>query len=157
MDEIFGRLGEVKLRVAAQPRVIIEDGEEVGLLPAAVRSEDGDTLRGVKVEVPERADVIDLVAANFAFLEPRTCALDTGPLSARTLLSEETDRIHVTHKARIGGQWAEREIFVDDYAEIVVVEPTSPVGVSRVLCSCSLIKGGTDGATAAEVTANART
>ena len=41
MDEILGRLGEVKLRVAAEPRVIIQNGEQVGLLPAAARSEDG--------------------------------------------------------------------------------------------------------------------
>ncbi len=68
VGEHFGRLGDVPLCMATEPRVVVEDREEIGRHEAA-RAQQYLARTLVEVEVPERVDVLDLVAADLALLE----------------------------------------------------------------------------------------
>src|SRR5258708_39862257 len=56
----FGGFLQVPLEVTAEPRAIVEDAEELRLLPLA-RGHDDAARALVEVEVPEAVDVLDLV------------------------------------------------------------------------------------------------
>ena len=106
--------------MAAEPRVIVHDAEQHGLLPLAARQHDaapGD----MEVEVPERMHVRDLerppLARHEAFFElvaPGSAAL------AQTVM------LHVTANRGVAGQLAKRRILPPNHQQIVVDEAVAP-------------------------------
>src|SRR5208337_1855748 len=69
VHEILRGLREVPLDVAAQSRVVIEDAQRDGAQPLAVVSEHLER-SVVEIEMPQRPDVLGLVAADLSRLAP---------------------------------------------------------------------------------------
>ncbi len=67
VDQVLGGLTEVPLDVAAEPRVVIEDAQRDRVQPGPGVREHLERAV-VEVEVPQRPDVLGLVAANLASL-----------------------------------------------------------------------------------------
>ena len=67
VHEAFGRLGQIKLQMAAQPGAVVADGQRHGPMPAAGGVHDGD-FGLVKVQMPEPVDMGHFLAAHFALL-----------------------------------------------------------------------------------------
>ena len=67
MHEILGGLGKVPLEVAAEPRMVVQDGQGDGPLPLAAGSEDLPRTV-MEVEVPKRPHVLGFVAADLPVL-----------------------------------------------------------------------------------------
>lgn len=63
VDEVLGRLRQIPLQVAAQARVVVEDAQSQRALPAAAGAEHLERAV-VEIEMPQRADVLGLVAAD---------------------------------------------------------------------------------------------
>ena len=67
MHEVFGRLREIPLDVAAQPRMVVENAQRDRPQPLAARSEHLERTV-VEVEMPQRPDILGFVAADLARL-----------------------------------------------------------------------------------------
>jgi hypothetical protein len=95
VDEILGGLGEVPLQMATQSRMVVEDAQGDGFLPAAAGRED---LQPTVMEVgmPERAHVLGFITADLALFAALGRPDFAGAaLDARPRLADQAVGLHV--------------------------------------------------------------
>ena len=88
MDQVVGGLREIPLHVAAQSRVIVEDGQGDGALPLAAGSKHLKRSM-VEIEMPQGPDVGGFIAADLARLPP-----SFGAGFARALVQKKPGLLH---------------------------------------------------------------
>lgn len=138
VNQCLGGFLEVPLQVTAEPRAVIEDAEELRLLPDAAGGEDGARAL-VEVEMPEAVDVADLEGAGLAQREVDVvCA---PPLLAR---AEQRAPLHEPADAAIARDEAEPGVLTGKREEVVVVELVGPARVLLVLANDGFGERGAD-------------
>src|SRR5262249_1836490 len=133
MSDNLGALRQIPLQVTGKARAVVEHAEQDRRLPRALRGEHGARAM-MRIEVPEAADVLCLVAPHFAVKQAGLGTLsafdaprgDAAPLVEAAGLEEAAQR-------RIGRQGCEIRIVLRQSREIVVVQPHTPALVGGVL------------------------
>src|SRR5271154_7553793 len=131
VDQVRGVLAlQVPLRVAAHPRAVIEQTEEIRCLPLPRRREHLP-LALMEVEVPERIDVRVLVRAGLAGYHLRLTPLTLAapPLA----LAQESMVLHEAAHRPIARHRTQRRILLHQDSEVVVMELIAPARVRLVL------------------------
>ena len=77
MHEVFRRLREIPLDVAAQSRMVVENAQRDRPQPLAALSEHVERTV-VEIEVPQRPDILGFVAADLACLAPSSARTSPG-------------------------------------------------------------------------------
>ena len=129
VDEHFGGLGEVPLKVAPQARVVVEEAEQDRRLPFA-RSGQHAALAFVHVGVPQGMAARDFVAQHLARLDRRT-GLALMPLAPA--LPHQPASAHRPGQRRVRRHRAERGVGVDPRRQVLVVELRRPRRMRPVL------------------------
>ncbi len=129
MDEGLGGLVEVPLRVAAEPRAVVENAEQLRLLPLSARRQDR-TRALVKVQMSEAVHVRDLVRARLA--RPERLALGVFPI-APFAGAQETLLLHEAAHRRVAGHGPEARVFARERDEVVVMKLEGPARMIAVL------------------------
>ena len=62
--EFFGPFGQIPLEMTAEPGVVIQDGEQDRINPAAVGQEHAQGAV-MEIQMPEAVDIFALIAADF--------------------------------------------------------------------------------------------
>ena len=133
VDEVLGGLGEVPLQMAAQPRMVVEDAQGDGRLPAAAGREDLQPAV-VEIAVPQRADVLGFVAADLALFAALGRQDFAGAaLDVRPRLAEQAVGLHVAPDRAIRSQRSQRRIGLDRRRQVVEVQLVGPVRMGVVL------------------------
>ena len=133
MHQILGLLRQVPLQMAAQPRTVVENPQGQRSLPLAAGQEHRQRAV-VEVQMPQRADVLRLVAADLAALAPLgRQSLARTALGRRPPLAEPAVSLHVPPHRGIGPQGPVRRMSLDPGGQVVVVQLVAPVLVSPIL------------------------
>lgn len=138
VDQGLGGLVEVPLQVAAEPRPVVEDAEQLRLLPHAVSGEHG-TRALMEVEVPKAVHVADLE-------RPRLALGEVDAVGMVTFLPrpEEGAALHEATDGGVAGDDAEARVLAREGDEVVVMELERPPRVLAVLARDRLRKSRGD-------------
>ena len=128
MHQAVRRLVEIPLQVADQARTVVDDAHQEGFDPFPLA---GQHLARAVVEVkmPERSDVLDLVAAYFQVFEAVTRGQRTVGGTPQGALARHAARLEEAPQRRVGRQRAARQCD----PQVVVVELGGPARMLAVL------------------------
>ena len=133
MHQILGRLREVPLQMAAQPRVIVEDPQRQRPLPLATRQEHRKRAL-MEVQMPQGADILGLVAADLSTLASlRRTFLAGTALGRRPPLADPAVSLHISPDRGIRTERPQGRLGLDPGDEVVVVQLVAPVLVVAIL------------------------
>src|SRR5271170_6249412 len=131
VDQVRGVLAlQVPLRVAAHPRAVIEQAEEIRCLPLPRRRKHLP-LALMEVEVPERIDMLVFVRTRLARYHLRLTPLTLAapPLA----LAQESMILHEAAHRTIARHRTQRRILLHQDSEVVVMELITPARVLLIL------------------------
>ncbi len=138
MDKRLRRFVQIPLEVAAKPRAVVEDAEQLRFLPLAIARQDGPRAL-VEVQVPEAVHVRDLVRACLARLE----RLAIRALAVTTLAgAQKALALHESAHRRVAGHRPEARVFAGERDEVVVMQLEAPARVVAVLARDRLDERG---------------
>ncbi len=133
VDEILGGLGEVPLQMAAQSRMVVQDAQGDGFLPAAAGREDLQPTV-MEIGVPERAHVLGFVTADLALFAALGRPDFAGTaLDARPRLADQTVGLHVAANRAIRAQRSQLGIGLGRRRQIVEVQLIGPLRMVLIL------------------------
>jgi hypothetical protein len=135
VDEGLGGLAEVPLQVAAESRAVVENAEQLRLLPLPRGGQDGARAL-VKVQVPEAVYVRDFVRAPLACHERLAVR---GLAMAMFSAAQEASALHETAYGRIARYRAEA-LLAGQRDEVVVVQLEGPARMVAMLLDDGLLE-----------------
>src|SRR5262249_29739494 len=133
VHQVFSGLREIPLNVTAKSRMVIENAQRNRVQPLAAGSKH---LEGpmVEIEMPQRPDVVSLIAADLSRLASLFRERFAGaPLGHWPGLAHPAVSQHVSPYRGITAQPAEGRFGLHERGEVVVVQLVTPVRVIAVL------------------------
>ena len=140
MDEGLGGLFEVPLQMAAEPGVVVENAEQLGLAPLSVCGKDPARAL-VKVQVPEAVHVGDLVRALLTRLERLAVR---GLAMAMFAGAQEALPLHEAAHGGVARHRTQARVLAGERDEVVVVQLEAPARMVAMLLGDGLGQGGAE-------------
>ena len=133
MTEFLRALGQIPLRMATKPGMIIEQGQQNGISPVAIVQEH--TRRAVmKIQMPQRVDVVTFITAHLAALEALLGGLRPGTVRGTPALPlEKAAGFHVAPDRSIGRFGPPLGLLFDEHGEVVGMQLIAPTGMLAML------------------------
>jgi hypothetical protein len=134
VDQVLRTLLEVPLRVAAQPRPVVEDAQDLRRDPLAVRAQHANEVGGVVVQVPQAVHVLALEAAGLARVEECPALVVALASAVSPLLpAKQPALLHQPAHRGVRRHVAERRVELGLRDQVVGVELVAPARVVAML------------------------